>query len=161
MLYTAATFKMVFDYHSDDVYWCTADIGWITGHSYITYGPLANGATSVLVRGTTNKHFLCPILHYTPCYHFLLVNNIMTHLHRHLLLSSVSSLRVFPHTRMWAECGRLLINITSPSSTQHPLPSGSWWSTAASPFRSTFVVYCVCPRFSTLERGFPQSWRIC
>lgn len=53
MLYTAATFKLVFDYHSDDVYWCTADIGWITGHSYITYGPMANGATSVLVRGTS------------------------------------------------------------------------------------------------------------
>ncbi|XP_059383453.1 acetyl-coenzyme A synthetase, cytoplasmic-like isoform X2 [Carassius carassius] len=51
MLYTAATFKLVFDYHFDDVYWCTADIGWITGHSYITYGPLANGATSVLFEG--------------------------------------------------------------------------------------------------------------
>lgn len=51
MLYTAATFKFVFDYHPDDVYWCTADIGWITGHSYITYGPLANGATSVLFEG--------------------------------------------------------------------------------------------------------------
>ncbi|XP_052396933.1 acetyl-coenzyme A synthetase, cytoplasmic isoform X1 [Carassius gibelio] len=51
MLYTASTFKLVFDYHSDDVYWCTADIGWITGHSYITYGPLANGATSVLFEG--------------------------------------------------------------------------------------------------------------
>ncbi|XP_057175326.1 acetyl-coenzyme A synthetase, cytoplasmic isoform X1 [Triplophysa rosa] len=51
MLYTAVTFKMVFDYHPDDVYWCTADIGWITGHSYITYGPLANGATSVLFEG--------------------------------------------------------------------------------------------------------------
>ncbi|XP_056589036.1 acetyl-coenzyme A synthetase, cytoplasmic isoform X2 [Triplophysa dalaica] len=51
MLYTAATFKMVFDYHPDDVYWCTADIGWITGHSYITYGPMANGATSVLFEG--------------------------------------------------------------------------------------------------------------
>lgn len=50
MLYTALTFKMVFDYHPYDIYWCTADIGWITGHSYITYGPLANGATSVLVR---------------------------------------------------------------------------------------------------------------
>ena len=49
MLYTALTFKYVFDYHPSDVYWCTADIGWITGHSYITYGPLANGATSVLV----------------------------------------------------------------------------------------------------------------
>ncbi|XP_019747123.1 acetyl-coenzyme A synthetase, cytoplasmic isoform X2 [Hippocampus comes] len=51
MLYTAATFKLVFDYRPDDVYWCTADIGWITGHSYITYGPLANGATSVLFEG--------------------------------------------------------------------------------------------------------------
>lgn len=49
MLYTALTFKYVFDHHFDDVYWCTADIGWITGHSYIIYGPLANGATSVLV----------------------------------------------------------------------------------------------------------------
>lgn len=49
MLYTATTFKLVFDHQPDDVYWCTADIGWITGHSYITYGPLANGATGVLV----------------------------------------------------------------------------------------------------------------
>ncbi|KAK1156119.1 acetyl-coenzyme A synthetase, cytoplasmic-like isoform X1 [Acipenser oxyrinchus oxyrinchus] len=51
LLYTAATFKYVFDYQPDDVYWCTADIGWITGHSYITYGPLANGGTSVLFEG--------------------------------------------------------------------------------------------------------------
>lgn len=51
MLYTSLTFKHVFDHHHDDVYWCTADIGWITGHSYITYGPLANGATSVLFEG--------------------------------------------------------------------------------------------------------------
>lgn len=51
MLYTATTFKLVFDHQPDDIYWCTADIGWITGHSYITYGPLANGATSVLVSG--------------------------------------------------------------------------------------------------------------
>uniref|UniRef100_H3BGI7 Propionate--CoA ligase n=1 Tax=Latimeria chalumnae TaxID=7897 RepID=H3BGI7_LATCH len=51
MIYTATTFKYVFDYHPEDIYWCTADIGWITGHSYITYGPLANGATSVLFEG--------------------------------------------------------------------------------------------------------------
>uniref|UniRef100_A0A8D3D0X3 Acetyl-coenzyme A synthetase, cytoplasmic n=1 Tax=Scophthalmus maximus TaxID=52904 RepID=A0A8D3D0X3_SCOMX len=51
MLYTSLTFKYVFDHHHGDVYWCTADIGWITGHSYITYGPLANGATSVLFEG--------------------------------------------------------------------------------------------------------------
>lgn len=52
MIYTATTFKYDFDYHPGEVYWCTADIGWITGHSYITYGPLANGATSVMFEGT-------------------------------------------------------------------------------------------------------------
>ncbi|XP_064486802.1 acetyl-coenzyme A synthetase, cytoplasmic-like [Ornithodoros turicata] len=51
MIFTAATFKYVFDYHSGDVYFCTADIGWITGHSYVVYGVLANGATSVLFEG--------------------------------------------------------------------------------------------------------------
>ncbi len=49
MLYAATTFKYSFDYHDDDVYWCTADVGWITGHSYITYGPMANGATGIIV----------------------------------------------------------------------------------------------------------------
>lgn len=51
MVYTAYTFKNVFQYREDDIYWCTADIGWITGHSYIVYGPLANGATSVMFEG--------------------------------------------------------------------------------------------------------------
>jgi acetyl-CoA synthetase len=51
MVYTAYTFKNVFQYKEDDVYWCTADIGWITGHSYILYGPLANGATTVMFEG--------------------------------------------------------------------------------------------------------------
>lgn len=49
MLYTATTFKYVFDYKLNDVFWCTADVGWITGHSYVVYGPLANGATSIIV----------------------------------------------------------------------------------------------------------------
>ncbi|MTE25831.1 acetate--CoA ligase [Winogradskyella ouciana] len=51
MVYSAYTFKNVFQYRDDDVYWCTADIGWITGHSYIVYGPLANGATTVMFEG--------------------------------------------------------------------------------------------------------------
>lgn len=51
MVYTAYTFKNVFNYKDDDIYWCTADIGWITGHSYIVYGPLANGATTVMFEG--------------------------------------------------------------------------------------------------------------
>ncbi|MBT8262032.1 MAG: acetate--CoA ligase [Bacteroidia bacterium] len=51
MVYTAFTFKNVFQYHQGDIYWCTADIGWITGHSYIVYGPLSNGATTVMFEG--------------------------------------------------------------------------------------------------------------
>ena len=51
LLYAAMTHKYVFDYHDGDIYWCTADVGWITGHSYIVYGPLANGATTLMFEG--------------------------------------------------------------------------------------------------------------
>ncbi len=51
LVQAALTHKLVFNIHDDDVYWCTADIGWVTGHSYITYGPLANGATSLMFEG--------------------------------------------------------------------------------------------------------------
>ncbi|MAJ91562.1 MAG: acetate--CoA ligase [Legionellales bacterium] len=51
LLFTAMTHKYVFDYHDKDIYWCTADVGWITGHSYIVYGPLCNGATTLMFEG--------------------------------------------------------------------------------------------------------------
>ncbi|MFA6470723.1 MAG: acetate--CoA ligase [Candidatus Latescibacterota bacterium] len=51
LLYASLTHKFIFDYHDDDIYWCTADIGWVTGHSYIVYGPLANHATSLMFEG--------------------------------------------------------------------------------------------------------------
>ncbi len=51
LLYAAMTHKYVFDYQEGDIYWCTADVGWVTGHSYIVYGPLANGATSLMFEG--------------------------------------------------------------------------------------------------------------
>lgn len=54
LVYATMTFKYVFDYHPGDVYWCTADVGWITGHSYLIYGPLANGATTLLFEGVPN-----------------------------------------------------------------------------------------------------------
>jgi len=54
LVYCALTHQYVFDYHDGDVYWCTADIGWITGHSYIVYGPLANGAISLMFEGVPN-----------------------------------------------------------------------------------------------------------
>ena len=51
LLYTAMTHKYVFDYHENDIFWCTADVGWVTGHSYIIYGPLCNGATTLMFEG--------------------------------------------------------------------------------------------------------------
>ena len=54
MVYTSFTHELVFDYHPGDIYWCTADIGWITGHSYIIYGPLANRATTLMFEGVPN-----------------------------------------------------------------------------------------------------------
>ena len=54
LLYATTTFKYVFDYKPDDIYWCTADVGWITGHSYIVYGPLSNGATVLMFEGVPN-----------------------------------------------------------------------------------------------------------
>ena len=54
LVYAALTHELIFDYHEDDVYWCTADIGWVTGHSYIVYGPLANRAITVMFEGVPN-----------------------------------------------------------------------------------------------------------
>jgi acetyl-CoA synthetase len=54
LVYTAMTHRDVFDYHDGDIYWCTADVGWVTGHSYIVYGPLANGATTLMFEGVPN-----------------------------------------------------------------------------------------------------------
>ena len=54
LLFTAMTHQYVFDYHDGDIYWCTADVGWVTGHSYIVYGPLANGATTLMFEGVPN-----------------------------------------------------------------------------------------------------------
>ncbi len=55
MVFASMTHEYVFDYHEGDIYWCTADVGWVTGHSYIVYGPLANGATSVVFEGIPNS----------------------------------------------------------------------------------------------------------
>jgi len=54
LVFTAMTHQYVFDYHDGDIYWCTADVGWVTGHSYIVYGPLANGATTLMFEGVPN-----------------------------------------------------------------------------------------------------------
>ena len=54
MVYASITHEYVFDYKKDEIYWCTADVGWVTGHSYIVYGPLSNGATTLMFEGVPN-----------------------------------------------------------------------------------------------------------
>ncbi|MJC99108.1 acetate--CoA ligase, partial [Salmonella enterica subsp. enterica] len=54
LVYASMTFKYTFDYHDSEIYWCTADVGWVTGHSYLLYGPLSNGATTVMFEGVPN-----------------------------------------------------------------------------------------------------------
>ncbi|GLK54999.1 acetyl-CoA synthetase [Methylopila capsulata] len=54
LVYASYTHQLIFDYHDGDIYWCTADVGWVTGHSYIVYGPLANGATTLMFEGVPN-----------------------------------------------------------------------------------------------------------
>ncbi|MDJ0511873.1 MAG: acetate--CoA ligase [Methyloceanibacter sp.] len=54
LVYTSMTHEYIFDYHDGEIYWCTADVGWVTGHSYIVYGPLANGATTLMFEGVPN-----------------------------------------------------------------------------------------------------------
>ncbi len=127
MLYTSLTFKYVFDYHHDDVYWCTADIGWITGHSYITYGPLANGATSVLVRNIMQNIYLhklgnwtCNIQHSVYC-HFQIYKVDLISDERVWMRVMWCSLKVCRCILMWPDCGRSLRSTESLSSTPHPL----------------------------------------
>jgi acetyl-CoA synthetase len=79
LVYAAMTHKWVFDYHGDDIYWCTADVGWVTGHTYIVYGPLANGAITVVFEGipthpdasrfwqVVDKHHVQYLLHGPNC----------------------------------------------------------------------------------------------
>ena len=62
LVYASMTHQYVFDYHDGDIYWCTADVGWVTGHSYIVYGPLANGAISMMFEGVPNYPTNSPLL---------------------------------------------------------------------------------------------------
>src|SRR5256886_13816133 len=55
LVFASMTHQYVFDYHDGDIFWCTADVGWVTGHSYIVYGPLANGATTLMFEGVPNS----------------------------------------------------------------------------------------------------------
>ena len=63
LVYASMTHQYVFDYHDGDIYWCTADVGWVTGHSYIVYGPLANGATTLMFEGVPNYPTLSRFWH--------------------------------------------------------------------------------------------------
>lgn len=107
MLYAATTFKYSFDFHENDIYWCTADIGWITGHTYVTYGPLLNGATSVIFEGT-------PFYPDNDRYRYLLFFTIMS------AKKKIKTLFDPAH----AGFGKLSRSTECPSSTQPQQPSG-------------------------------------
>src|SRR3546814_18528453 len=66
LVFVAMTHQYVFDYHEDDIYWCTADVGWVTGHSYILYGPLPNGAPTLMFAGVPpypDPSPFCPVFY--------------------------------------------------------------------------------------------------
>ena len=62
LVFASMTHELVFDVREDDIFWCTADVGWVTGHSYIVYGPLANGATTLMFEGVPNYPDCRPLL---------------------------------------------------------------------------------------------------
>lgn len=101
LLYASMTHHKVFDYHKGDIYWCTADIGWITGHSYVVYGPLANGATTVIYEGVPTwptpdrlwkivDDMRVTIFYTAPT----VIRSLMAFGHQHLSTTVRSSLRV-------------------------------------------------------------------
>lgn len=92
-------FRYTFDYHDDDVYWCTADIGWITGHSYIVYGPMANGATGVMV--TMFGNLMTKTDFFIRLSHMLML---------FVIFIFCISLKVRPCTQMLADCGKFVKN---------------------------------------------------
>ena len=92
MLYTATTFKYVFDHQPGDVFWCTADVGWITGHSYVCYGPLGVGATGVIVSTISTCRIVpnCVIYKLTKSSAELMMANVKCYASQYLLIICVA-----------------------------------------------------------------------
>ncbi|XP_022148218.1 acetyl-coenzyme A synthetase, chloroplastic/glyoxysomal isoform X2 [Momordica charantia] len=143
MVYTATTFKYAFDYKPCDVYWCTADCGWITGHSYVTYGPLLNGASVVVYEGAPNypdpgrcwdivdKHKVT-IFYTAPT----LVRSLMREGNEHVTRYSRKSLRVLGSVGepINPSAWRWFFNVVGES--RCPI-SDTWWQTETGGFMIT------------------------
>ncbi|GAA0150736.1 ligase [Lithospermum erythrorhizon] len=143
MVYTATTFKYAFDYKPIDVYWCTADCGWITGHSYVTYGPLLNGATVVVYEGAPNypnagrcweivDKFKVSIFYTAPT----LVRSLMREADEHVTRYSRKSLRVLGSVGepINPSAWRWFFNVVGDS--RCPI-SDTWWQTETGGFLIT------------------------
>ncbi|XP_004145625.1 acetyl-coenzyme A synthetase, chloroplastic/glyoxysomal isoform X1 [Cucumis sativus] len=143
MVYTATTFKYAFDYKPSDVYWCTADCGWITGHSYVTYGPLLNGASVVVFEGAPNypDHGRCwdivdkykvTIFYTAPT----LVRSLMREGNEHVTRYSRKSLRVLGSVGepINPSAWRWFFNVVGES--RCPI-SDTWWQTETGGFMIT------------------------
>ncbi|XP_058737673.1 acetyl-coenzyme A synthetase, chloroplastic/glyoxysomal [Vicia villosa] len=143
MVYTATTFKYAFDHKPSDVYWCTADCGWITGHSYVTYGPILNGATVVLYEGAPNypdagrswniiDKFKVSIFYTAPT----LVRSLMQYGDEHVTRYSRKSLRVLGSVGepINPSAWRWFYNVVGDS--RCPI-SDTWWQTETGGFMIT------------------------
>ncbi|XP_011033712.1 PREDICTED: acetyl-coenzyme A synthetase, chloroplastic/glyoxysomal isoform X2 [Populus euphratica] len=135
MVYSATTFKYAFDYKPSDIYWCTADCGWITGHSYVTYGPMLNGASVVVFEGTPTypdagrcwdivDKFKVTIFYTAPT----LVRSLMRESDEHVTRSSRKSLRVLGSVGepINPSAWRWFFNVVGGS--RCPI-SDTWWQT--------------------------------
>ncbi|CAK9317868.1 unnamed protein product [Citrullus colocynthis] len=143
MVYTATTFKYAFDYKPSDVYWCTADCGWITGHSYVTYGPLLNGASVIVFEGAPNypdpgrcwdivDKYKVTIFYTAPT----LVRSLMREGNEHVTRYSRKSLRVLGSVGepINPSAWRWFFNVVGES--RCPI-SDTWWQTETGGFMIT------------------------
>nr|XP_017230015.1 PREDICTED: acetyl-coenzyme A synthetase, chloroplastic/glyoxysomal-like [Daucus carota subsp. sativus] len=143
MVYSATTFKYAFDYKPEDVYWCTADCGWITGHSYVTYGPMLNGATVVVFEGAPNypdpgrswaivDKYKVTLLYTAPT----LVRSLMREGNEHVTRYSRKSLRVLGSVGepINPSAWRWFYNVIGDS--RCPI-SDTWWQTETGGFMIT------------------------
>ncbi|KAL0549399.1 hypothetical protein IC582_013881 [Cucumis melo] len=143
MVYTATTFKYAFDYKPSDVYWCTADCGWITGHSYVTYGPLLNGTSVVVFEGAPNypdpgrcwdivDKYKVTIFYTAPT----LVRSLMREGNEHVTRYSRKSLRVLGSVGepINPSAWRWFFNVVGES--RCPI-SDTWWQTETGGFMIT------------------------
>ncbi|KAH9627155.1 hypothetical protein KSS87_018395 [Heliosperma pusillum] len=164
MVYTATTFKYAFDYKPSDVYWCTADCGWITGHSYVTYGPLLNGASCIVFEGAPTypdagrcwdivDKYKVSIFYTAPT----LVRSLMREGDEHVTRYSRKSLRVLGSVGepINPSAWRWFFNVIGDS--RCPI-SDTWWQTETGGFMG-IEIDGECSGYLCIKHSWPSAFR--